>query len=83
MATLKRFKNKNDFKWDKETHLGSVQVDKWNRKIIKMCELTGKEFIVIMDEKFYKETWRVMKNWVCPIECWDDVAALIGRQISG
>ena len=83
MPTLKRFKNSNDFKWDKEIHLDTVQIDKWNRKLIKICELSGKEFVVITDEKFYKETWRVLKNWTCPIECWNDVVTPIEKQING
>ncbi len=81
MNTLRRSKKSGEFSWDKEHKIGKVQVGKYLRKILKLAELKGELFVVILDEKFFKEKWNPISNFTCRIEYWDEVVKIINSEL--
>ena len=63
----------SNFQWDKQVYLKNIQVGRFQRKVLKIVELKDKTYILVTDEKFYKEKWNPVGNFICHLEFWQDI----------
>lgn len=70
---------KKEFKWDNETVIGTVEVSEKEKREICSCELNGKLFISIKKIVFAKGEWKIVANFTCPENAFQQIGFMVNN----
>jgi ribosomal protein L12E/L44/L45/RPP1/RPP2 len=70
-------KEKQEFKWDSESLLKTIEVSEYERREIRICELKGKQYVSFTTVKKIKEVWKPVGGYTVPKSMWCDVVAAV------
>jgi hypothetical protein len=86
---------KKEFSWTSEQHIGEVEVNEREKRVISFCSLgiereeetETRWYVSIATQKFFKrkgeaeESWRPVKNATFPLDTWVDIVDLVNNNI--
>jgi hypothetical protein len=73
MATTKK-----EFAWDKETFVKEIVVNEYEKRMVMVAELKGKQYVCVATHKKIKDDWKPVKNATFPMDVWKQVVEAMG-----
>jgi hypothetical protein len=74
----KKTTEKKEFSWDMETLVKVISVNEYENRVVKLCELNGKQFVNVITMKKIKDEWKPVKNATFPMNVWKQVVEAVG-----
>lgn len=68
---------KKEFAWDSEVMVKELPVNEFEKRVVSITSLNGKEFICIATHKKIKDVWKPVKNATFPKALWSDLVDAI------
>ncbi len=66
-------KEKKEFSWDNEVVLKEIVESEYQKRVVSVTELKGKQFVCVATHKKIKGDWKPIKNATFPIDVWEQV----------
>lgn len=65
---------KTEFKWDNETEVKVIEVSEYERRVVSITELKGKQYVCVATHKKIKGDFKPIKNATFTMDVWEQVA---------